>query len=240
MTEVQVQAPDGELMAYVAKPSGTGPWPAVCVIHDAIGMTQDLRNQADWLASAGYLVAAPDLFKGRTFLGCLRRMIIDFTRREGPLFERVEATRQWLEDHQESTGQVGLIGFCFGGGFALLLAPSGGYSAVSVNYGNVPKDAEEFLQQSCPIIASYGAKDRSLKGAAEKLETALTAANVEHDIKVYPDAYHGFMNDHDEKQVPFFIKVVSSVVGGGEHHPESAADARERIIAFFNNHLQSD
>ena len=86
-----------------------------------------------------------------------------------------------------------------GGGFALMLAPRRGFAASSVNYGTAPKRAytPAFLRGSCPVVASYGGKDRTLRGAADRLDKALTAVGVEHDVKVYPGAGHGFINDHE-------------------------------------------
>ncbi len=62
MSEVMITTPQGDMLAYITKPSGDGPWPAVIVIHDIIGMTSDQKNHADWLASKGYLAIAPNLF----------------------------------------------------------------------------------------------------------------------------------------------------------------------------------
>src|SRR5262245_14002199 len=136
MTRVTVPTAQGELPAYVATPAGTGPWPGVVVIHDALGMTRDLRNQADWLAGAGYLAAAPDLYHGARKLACFMSFLRDASR---PLGE-VEATGEWLAAREDCTGQVGVIGYCMGGGFALMLAPGHGFAAASVNYGPLPRN----------------------------------------------------------------------------------------------------
>ncbi len=203
-----------------------------------LGFRRDSDRSFDWLADAGYLVAAPDLFNGGTFFGCLRAVMRDFSRGDGPFFDRIEAVRQWLLRHAQSNGKVGVVGFCFGGGFALLLAPRGEFDAASVNYGGLPKDPDEFLKRACPIVASYGAKDRTLKGAAARLEGILTAAGIDHDVKEYPATDHAFMNNHEADKIPLLIQIIAIVFGGGEHNAESTHDARRRIIAFFDRHLR--
>ncbi|HYO88082.1 MAG TPA: dienelactone hydrolase family protein [Candidatus Limnocylindrales bacterium] len=239
MTEISLMIPTGTLATYIATPDGSGPWPGVVVIHDALGMSQDVRRQADWLAREGYLAAAPDLFDGKDLFRCMRSVLRDYSRGSGPMFDKVEAVRRWLAGHEGSSGKVGLIGFCFGGGFALMLAPNRGFSAASANYGPLPKNAEAFLQAACPIVASYGAHDGTLKGASAKLESILTLAGVPHDVKEYPDAAHAFMNDHHDDRFPFYISALSLFFGGGGYHEPSALDSQRRIIAFFDEHLKA-
>lgn len=234
MIGVTVPTPRGHLPAYVATPTGEGPWPGVVVIHDALGLSQDMRNQADWLAGAGYLAVVPDLYHGERRLTCFMKFLRDASRPLGDL----DATREWLAARQDCTGQVGMIGYCVGGGFALMLAPGHGFAAASVNYGTVPRHAERALAGACPIVGSFGGKDLPLRGAAGKLSRALAANDVSHDVKEYPDAGHGFLNDHDRADVPAALRPLLGRLPGLRYHDPSAQDARRRILEFFHTHLR--
>jgi carboxymethylenebutenolidase len=84
---VKIVTPWGEMPTYVATPAGRGPWPGVVVLHDFAGMSQDTRNQADWLASEGYVAAAPDQYWWGSMLRCLRTIIRELGTRQGRTFE---------------------------------------------------------------------------------------------------------------------------------------------------------
>jgi len=186
------------------------------------------------LAGHGYLALAPDLYSWGSRITCIRATFTALRRGSGRAFEDIDAARAWLTNRQDCTDRVGVIGFCMGGGFALLAAPRYAFAVSSVNYGQVPKDADRVLQGSCPIVASYGGRDRTLRGHAQRLEGALQRLAVEHDVTEYPRAGHGFMNQHGG-----ILGAMIRVLGVG-YEVESADDSWRRILLFFEQHLRTD
>ncbi len=232
MPEIRIIHGGQPIPAYLGVPSGTGPWPGVVVLHDALGQTDTSRQQVDWLAASGYIAVAPDLFARGNRLLCLLAVGRQMAARQGAAFDDIEATRAWLAGRADCTGRIGIIGFCMGGGFALLVAARKGFDAASVNYGPVPKDADVLLKGACAIVGSYGGRDRMLKGAAALLDHALKANSIDHDVKEYPDAGHFFLEVHYGKLGWVMARL------GMRFEGYAAADARRRILAFFADHLE--
>ena len=241
MPDVQLDRPGRRpLRAFLAVPRGDGPWPGVVVVHEAFGLTEDTRDQAARLAAAGYLALAPDLFSDGGALRCLRSTFRALFSGQGQAYDDLELARRTLAERPDSTGRVGIVGFCMGGGFALMTAARG-FDASAPNYGQLPKDPEEVLRGACPVVASYGARDPGLKGAAPRLERTLTELGVPHDVKEYPGVGHSFLNRHTTglPLVDGPLHVLEKVTGLAYDGP-SAEDAWRRILAFFAVHLGGD
>jgi carboxymethylenebutenolidase len=205
----------------------------VVIVHDAMGMTADAKRITKRFAENGYLAITPALYHRGNRLLCVVRTLQAFRNGQGTAVDDLIAARDHLAADPQCTGKIGIIGFCMGGGFCLVLGPSGAFDASAPNYGEWPKDTSKIVN-SCPTVASYGAKDRMLKGAAAKLEDILTAGGVVHDVKEYPEVGHSFMNQFP---TPGPLKVIERVAGLAYSEPE-AEDAWQRILTFFGEHLQ--
>lgn len=211
------------LTGYLARPTTPGPWPGVVVLQEAWGVDDVLRRQCDHLASLGYLALAPDLYSDGGGLRCVRAVFAAMTSGSGRAFADIEAARQWLLADPGCTGKVGVIGFCMGGGFVLVVAGRGGYDVASANYGQLPSHPD-LLRGACPVVASYGGKDRSLRGAAAKLDHALDRLGVEHDVREYPDAGHSFLADAPNGPAP--LRPLMKIMGAGPEPARAVPAAR--------------
>jgi len=232
MPATNIPASNGTpIKAYLASPPEAGPHPGVVVIQDALGLTGVMREHVDRLASYGYLSVAPDLYTRGGMLRCVQATFRSLFSGQGRAYEDIETARRWLLGRDDCSGRVGVIGFCMGGGFALMTA-NRGFDASAPNYGQLPKDLDAALSNACPVVGSYGARDLMLKGAAAKLETALTERGIPHDVKEYPDAGHSFLEQFRVGPLAPLLRVA-----GMGYQAASADDAWRRIRAFFDEHL---
>lgn len=219
------------LSAVLGVPEGEGPFVPLVVVHEVFGIDDAMRDHLERLTRMGYLVLMPNLFSRGGARRCLVATFRALRSGTGAAFDDIEAARTLLLARDDTTKQVGVIGFCMGGGFALLLAGQGDFGAASVNYGMLPADLDDTLDGACPIVGTFGGRDRTLRGAAEKLESALVARGIEHDVVEYPEAGHAFLNAHPAGSA--VTRVMMKPMMGSGHRPVEAEDAWQRIDTFF-------
>ncbi|MEX2080728.1 MAG: dienelactone hydrolase family protein [Dehalococcoidia bacterium] len=226
--------PSRSLRAYLALPEADEPRPAVIVIHEIMGLNRDVREKADRFAAMGYVALAPHLYSGRGPMPiCVVRAARELRRGSGTSFDDLEACRQWLAERPEvDPARTGVAGFCIGGGFALLYAVRAPLGAGAVFYGDVPKDSSE-LEGVCPVVASYGARDRVFAPQAVRLEEHLSELGVPHDIRIYDGAGHSFTSDH--KGVLAKLNSWGPMKLG--FNPQASSDSWQRVEGFFSAHL---
>lgn len=221
----------GDMPAAVAVPDGTGPFPGVIVLHEAFGLNNDIRRITARFADNGYAAMAPDLYSHGNRTLCMVRLLAGGLQDQA--LGDIEAARIALAQRDDVDGQrIGVIGFCMGGGFALLFGARGGVKVAGVNYGQVPKDQSKLIGV-CPIVGSYGGKDRLFVKQAQRLEDHLTALRVDHDVKVYDNVGHSFLS-YDNG--PAWMARMPSPMHVGYAEPE-AEDAWRRILDFFGRYL---
>jgi len=234
-TDVTFPSSTGRPMrACLALPAATGPRPGVIVIHEIFGLNDDIRRIAGRFADLGYVALAPALFdNGSPPVLCVARTLLSLQRGEGPAFADLDATRAWLSARPEvDASRIGAVGFCMGGGFALLYAVRAPLGATAVFYGDVPKTADG-LRGVCPVLGGYGGRDRLFAKQGARLEALLSELGVPHDVRIYPDAGHSYMSPHTG--VMATIGAWSPMAAG--YDPAAAADSWARIESFFKQHL---
>lgn len=218
--------------AYEATPESV-PAPGVLVLHELFGLNDDIRRITNRFADMGYVAVAPDLLDGGR-LPCVARAMAQLQRGEGSIVDTAERHLETLAVRDDVLdGRVAVVGFCMGGSFALLLGALGTARVISANYGGFPGD--DVAERLCPVVASYGGRDKVFGGHGEKLSRALDGTGTPHDIKTYPDTGHSFMNRVDDH--PIANALVGRPLMAVAFDEGAAEDSWERIEAFFAEHL---
>ena len=227
----------GPLRASLARPPaefGAGPHPGVLVVHELFGLNDDMRRISRRFADNGYVALVPDLASHGNKALCISRIMADMARgNRGRTLDDIRMARDVLAARPDvDESRVAVAGFCMGGGFALMLGTTATVKAASVNYGAVPKDRRE-LDGVCPVVASFGAKDKVFAKAPDRLEAHLTALGVPYDSKVYDDAGHSFFSW--DNAPAWMLKLPGPMSVG--YNEAAAEHAWARMLTFFSEHV---
>ena len=222
---VEFPGGDGPVQGYLAQPAGSGPaqHPAVVVIHENRGLNPHIEDVARRLGVAGFLALAPD---GLSRLGGTpddpdkARELIYTLPREAARADFMAAV-DWLAQHEDSTGKVGSVGFCWGGAMSGQLAVhSARLAAAVVYYGSQPA-MEDVPKIEAPLLLHYAGLDERINAGIEPFVAALKAAGTDYELHVYEGANHAFNNDTNEAR-----------------YDEAAATlAWSRTLGFLRQHL---
>jgi carboxymethylenebutenolidase len=226
---ITIDAPGGPIDALLSVPEGTGPWPGVVIVHDGFGYRPDKEAISRRVTAGGYIAITPNMFARGGIARCVARVMRELLTKRGRALDDIIAARDHLLAMPQASGAVGIAGFCMGGRFALVMSPRG-FGASAPFYGTpLPRDLSATLDGACPIVASYGRRDPLGIGAAAKLQKVVDAKDIPADIKVYPDAGHGFAN---QLPGPPLLRVP-----GFGYDEAATEDAWRRVFAFFGEHL---
>jgi carboxymethylenebutenolidase len=229
VTTVNIDAPDGPIDALLSIPAGDGPWPGVVVVHDAIGYGPDNASTSARISAAGFIAITPNMYSRGGRARCITRVFRELLTKRGRALDDILAARDHVQSMPECSGPVGVVGFCMGGHFALVMAPKG-FDASAPFYGTpLPRNLSETLEGACPIVASFGRRDPLGVGAPARLRKVVEDKGIDADIKVYPDTGHSFAN-----KLPG--QPLLRITGFGYSEP-ATEDAYRRVFTFFNEHL---
>jgi carboxymethylenebutenolidase len=225
-----VQSPQGNgtIRGYLARPAsaGTDRLPAILVIHENRGLNPHIEDVARRLALENFMAFAPDTLtsvggypgddvKGGELFGKVDR---------AKMAEDLHAAAVWVKNRPDSTGRLGVTGFCFGGGISNALAVRMGsdLAAAVPFYGGAPATAD-VPKIKAAVLVLHGGEDTRLVEAWPAYEAALKAAGVRYEGHIYPGAVHGFNNDATPQR-----------------YNKAAADAAwKSTVAWFNRYVRA-
>ena len=221
---VEYPGREGGVRGYLARPRGAaGALPGVLVIHENRGLNAHIEDVARRAALAGYLALAPD---GLTYAGGAptdQEAARDLFGRSdrGRITDDVIAGVPWLAARSDCSGPVGTVGFCYGGGVALLCAAREPATAAAVCFYGRALGEEDVASVRAPLMMHYAGKDERINQGIPAFRALLDNHEVPYSLHMYPGTGHGFHND----------------TSAARYAPESAALAWRRTLAFFGDYL---
>jgi len=223
--DIKYPGETGDILASLARPKGDDKLPGVIVIHENRGLNSHIKDVNRRVALEGFLAIAPDALsplggtpedsnEARSLIGKLdgQETIKNFV-----------AAVKYLKTHPQSTGKVGCIGFCWGGGMLNQLAVHSPDLIAAVPFYGRQAASEDVPKIKASLLLHYAGLDERINRGIEAYETALKAASVDYKIYMYEGAAHAFYNDTNPDR----------------YHKEAAQLAWQRTIAFLSEKLKT-
>ena len=223
---IEFASPDGygKVRAYLVAPANAAPkLPGILVVHENRGLNPHIEDIARRLALDDFIALAPDeLFSVGGYPGDEEKAVA--------LFQKLDqakcradfvAAANYLKGLPECTGKIGVVGFCYGGGIANMLATRLPDLGAAVPFYGVQPSAEDTAKIEAPLLIHYAENDQRIDAGWPAYETALKAAGVKYQMFQYPGTHHGFNNDTTPR-----------------YDPAAAKLAWSRTIDFFNQNLR--
>ena len=220
-------ADGNELLGYLALPEGPGPHPSVLLIHEWWGLNKGITVLADALAAEGYVVLAPDAYRGQVTAVFPRALYLRLSTPDEQVFADVDSGLAHLRSLEGvDTERIASMGFCFGGGQSLQLGlrQSENLAMTIMYYGAVVTEPELLrpLVETQPVLGIFAAEDQQILSAdVLEFEAALTSLGIANQITIYPEVGHGFINEHNFNQ------------------SGTAGDAWQEAITFLNDNFMN-
>lgn len=215
-----------EVRAYVARPSTPGPHPAVIMVHEFWGLREDMVGKAEALAREGYVVVAPDVFRGSSASWVPRAIWQVVSTPTDQADADLDAVFAWLASQPDvRPDQIAIMGFCFGGGTSLRYSlHNPDLAATAVLYGSVITEPERLRALPGPLLGIFGGADQSIPiDEVRAFERALQEAGVPSQITVYDGQPHAFIESADPP-----------TAGGAQQ------EAWQELVTFFGGSLRGD
>ncbi len=223
---IEFAANGGTASGYLAKPVDGGPYPGVVVIQEWWGLNPNICDIANRIAAEGYVALAPDLFHGSVTAEPDEAQKLMMSLQEPNALVDMSGAVAALQSRDDvRSDRIGVTGFCLGGGMSLLLAMNNpAVRAAAPFYGVPGAGMGDAGQIQGAVMGFYAGHDDWITGeVVDGIQSALNGAGVRNEIHMYPDSHHGFFND----------------TSPDVHDPDAAADAWDKLKAFFAAELQA-
>ena len=227
LTNTTVPGANGgpDVRAYVAKPEGEGPFPTIIMIHEFYGLRESVVGKADFLAKEGYLVIAPDTFRGSTTSWIPRAIYQVINTKPEDVNADLDSVYAWLEAQPDvDSDRIAILGFCYGGRTSLVYSlHNNKLAATVIFYGSPETDPEVLKSLPGPVLGIFGGADQSISvEEVNQFDEALTTADIQHEITVYDGQPHAFVEN------------VEGIQAGG-----AQGEAWAEMLAFLEKNLKN-